>query len=102
MISLPMLTLAQAADPKYWIYILFLILLVLLGGGLIMAAKKRLLWRDDQNQQVGGGLMEHLDEMKRTGKITEQEYESTRRSIIEKAAANLREAQDNQQDSPQD
>lgn len=88
------LILAQSQiDPKIWLYIIFLILLVLLGGGLIYLAKRKFLYNDDQSHTAGGGLLEHLDEMKRTGKITKEEYEITRRTIIENASANLKELQ---------
>lgn len=88
------LTIAQSlVDSRIWIYIIFLILLVLLGGGLIYLAKRKLLNPDEQTHTSGGGLLEHLDEMKRTGKITKEEYEITRRTIIENASANLKESQ---------
>ena len=87
-------TLAQSQiDPKIWLYIIFLILLVLLGGGLIYLAKRKFLNNDEQAHSTGGGLLEHLDAMKRTGKITKEEYDITRQTIIDKAAAKMHESQ---------
>ena len=88
----PLPNLAQAPiDPKLWMALILLVVLAFLGGGLIMATKRKLIDRTDPSHSAGGGLLEHLDEMKQSGKITKEEYEQTRSSIINKAASKMRE-----------
>ncbi len=86
-----MLTLAQSVlDPKIWFYFALLLIMVAAGAIIIFALRRNLFQNNDTNPH-GGGLLEHLDEMKRTGQITKEEFDATRRTIIEKAAQRMRD-----------
>jgi len=84
---MPILTLAQSRiDPAIWLYLGLLILLAIFGGLLIFAFRAKLFSHDDLNaSSTGGGLLEHLDAMLNAGEITKEEYDQTRRSIIDNA-----------------
>ncbi len=82
-----MLTLAQSIDPKIWLYFALLLGAVLVGGMIIFTLRRNLFARGQDVNPAGGGLLEHLDEMKRSGKITQAEYDSTRLTIINSAKA---------------
>ncbi|MBL4879692.1 MAG: hypothetical protein JKX82_00075 [Oleispira sp.] len=89
-----MLTLAaQSIDPKIWLYFALLLGAILIGAIAIFTLRKNLFSNDQQAVNApGGGLLEHLDEMKRTGQITKEEYEATRATIIENASRQLHES----------
>jgi uncharacterized membrane protein len=95
-----MLTLAQTVlDPKLWFFIGLLFLFIFVGAITIFAIRRSFLSDEVTTNPAGGGLLEHLDEMHKTGKITKEEYDATRASIIEKASQQMRqEAQ--QADTP--
>ncbi|MGV6814972.1 MAG: hypothetical protein ACWA5W_08195 [Phycisphaerales bacterium] len=80
-----MLTLAQSIDPKIWFYFALLLAMVLLGAIIIFTIRRNLFSNDRSVNPAGGGLLEHLDEMKRSGKITQEEYNTTRATIIQNA-----------------
>jgi hypothetical protein len=105
---MPALTLAQSRiDPAIWLYLGLLILLAIFGGLLIFALRAKLFSHDDLNaSSTGGGLMEHLDSMLKAGEITKDEYDQTRRSIIDKAVKRQdqtrRDPPDNESDGASD
>jgi len=88
---MPTLTLAQSkVDPALWLYLGFLILLIIIGGLLIFALRAKLFANDDlASDSTGGRLMEHLDEMLKAGTITKEEYDQTRRTIIDQAVEQM-------------
>jgi len=86
-----MFTLAQTVDPKVFMYA-GLLLGFLLVGAIVIFAVRRSYYADELPvDPAGGGLLEHLDEMHKTGKITKEEYDATRASIIEKASQQMRQ-----------
>ncbi|MDF1808746.1 MAG: hypothetical protein P1U42_03530 [Phycisphaerales bacterium] len=86
------LTLSQSIDPKLWMYFVILLAVIFVGGIAIFAIRRALFSQDQSSSnQTGGGLLEHLDEMKRNGQITNEEYEITRKSIIQEASRNMSE-----------
>ncbi len=89
---MPDLTLAQSVlDPKLWFYIALLFTFIFVGAIIIFAIRRSLFTHNDAPNPTGGGLLEHLDHMHKSGKITKEEYDTTRASIIDKAAQRLRE-----------
>lgn len=96
------LPLAQTLDPKIWFYFILLLAMIFVGAIAIFALRRNLFSNEDlTSNQTGGGLMEHLDEMRRTGQITIEEYDQTRKSIISKAVEQMdQEAQDQSNDDP--
>jgi len=90
------LTIAQSSlDARAFLYILLLIILAIVGGLIILAVKRRIFdERNDQDQSTAT-LMETLERMRRTGEISQAEYEQTRRTIIEKTRAMLDRDNDN-------
>lgn len=84
-------TLAQQSglDTRAFFYILLLILLAVIGGMVIFAVKRRLFDRSHEQDRSTATLMESLEQMRRTGEISQEEYEQTRRTIIEKTRAML-------------
>lgn len=88
------LTLAQSAiDPKVWLYFALLLVVLFIGAIFIFALRRKLFSDDDlTSSTTGGGLMEHLDTMLKEGEITKEEYEITRRTIIDKAVENMNKA----------
>lgn len=84
------LTLAQSSlDPKAFVYFGILIVLAIAGGMLIFAAKRRLFKDDDNQTHSSAGLMATLDQMRRDGKISQEEYDQTRRTIVGKTIEQL-------------
>ncbi len=86
-------TLAQSSpDPKFWLYFALLLLVLIVGGLFIFALRRKLFAHDDHDtHRAGGGLLEHLDELKRSGKMSKEEYDITRQTIIERASRELKE-----------
>jgi len=77
--------LAQSIDPKIWFYFALLLGAIVFGAIVIFTLRRNLFSNDQSVNAPGGGLLEHLDEMKRSGQITQSEYDSTRASIIDAA-----------------
>lgn len=97
----PLTLAAQSLDPKIWFYFALLLATIAAGAIIIFALRKSLFTDTDLSVNApGGGLLEHLDEMKRTGQITQEEYNATRQSIIDKAADRMREAADDANATP--
>jgi len=86
-----MLTLAQTVDPKVFMYAGLLLGFLLVGAIVIFAVRRSYYADEVTTNPAGGGLLEHLDEMHKTGKITKEEYDATRASIIEKASQQMRQ-----------
>lgn len=74
-------------DPSFWIWLIALIILVLIGGGIIFAVRRRLFMEDTSPDFQSGGMLEQIRALRDQGKITDEEYEETRRSLIEKVSA---------------
>lgn len=96
--------LAQSTlDPKIWIYFLLLIILVAIGAIAIFTLRRKLFSQDEpDSMSTGGGLMEHLDQMRKSGAISEQEYQVTRRTIIDKAVEEMKKPTPLKSDHPSD
>lgn len=94
------LTLAQNAtlDTRAFIYIVLLIVLCIVGFIVIVSVKRRIFDDSKEQDQSGATLMESLEHMRKTGEISQAEYEQTRRTIIEKTRAMLH-ANDDAQES---
>jgi uncharacterized membrane protein len=93
-------TLAQNAtlDTRAFIYIVLLIVLCIVGFIVIVSVKRRIFDDSKEQDQSGATLMESLEHMRKTGQISQAEYEQTRRTIIEKTRAMLH-ANDDAQES---
>jgi len=92
---------AQPLDPKIWFYFALLLATIAAGAIIIFALRRSLINNSDLSANApGGGLLEHLDEMKRTGQITPEEYNATRQSIMDKAADRMREAANDDNANP--
>ena len=87
------LTLAQNAtlDMRAFIYIVLLIILCIIGFVIIVTVERRIFDDRAEQDQSSGTLMESLEHMRKTGQISQEEYEQTRRTIIEKTRAMLHE-----------
>jgi len=80
----------SVVDPKIWFYFILLLAMIFVGAIAIFAIRRSLFSNDEFTaNQPGGGLMEHLDEMRRAGQITNEEYEITRKSIIDSAVRQM-------------
>lgn len=76
-------------DARAFFYILLLIILAIVGGMVIFAVKRRLFDKSHEQDHSAATLMESLEQMRRSGEISKEEYEQTRRTIIEKTRAML-------------
>ena len=87
------ITLAQNAtlDMRAFIYIVLLIILCIVGFVVIMSVKRRVFNNAKEQDQSSATLMESLEEMRKTGQISQAEYEQTRQTIIAKTRAMLHE-----------
>lgn len=96
-----MLTIAQSGiDPKLWLYFLLLLAVLFVGAIVIFAIRRAMFTHENSDLgSAGGGLLEHLDEMKRTGQITNEEYKTTRQSIIKNASQRLRDEDSTEPDA---
>jgi uncharacterized membrane protein len=85
------LTLAQQStlDGRAFINIILLIILAVIGGMIIFSVKRRIFDDNNEQDQSAGTLMESLEHMRKTGQISEEEYQQTRRTIIERTKAML-------------
>lgn len=85
------LTLAQQStlDGRAFLYIILLIALAIIGGLVIFSVKRRIFDDSNEQDQSAGTLMESLEQMRRSGEISEEEYQQTRRTIIERTRAML-------------
>jgi uncharacterized membrane protein len=90
------LTLAQNAtlDTRAFIYIILLIILCIVGFIIIMSVKRRLFDDSKEQDQSGATLMESLEHMRKTGEISQEEYDQTRRTIVERTRAMLHDQDD--------
>ncbi len=88
-------------DPKLWFSIALLFTFIFVGAIIILAIRRSLFTHNDPANPTGGGLLEHLDHMHKSGKITKEEYDATRQSIIDKAAQRLREQDHPKPDQPE-
>ena len=96
------LTLAQSLDPKIWMYSGLLLLVLGLGAIVIFALRRKLFSNNSlDSNPTGGGLMEHLDGMLKSGKITKEEYDQTRKAIIAKAVERMNESATDAQENEQ-
>lgn len=88
---MPTAHLAQQSSPdaRAFLYIILLIVLCIIGFVIIMSVKRRLFDDKHEQDQSAGTLMESLEQMRRSGEISQEEYEQTRRTIIEKTRAML-------------
>ena len=89
----------QSLDARAFIYIILLIALAIIGGMVIFAVKRRIFDDSKQQDHSGATLMESLERMRRSGEISQAEYEQTRRTIIEKTRAML-DADNENSDAP--
>lgn len=87
----PKAILAQqsAPDARAFVYILLLIILAVVGGMVIFAVKRRLFDQSQEQDRSTATLMESLEHMRQSGEISQEEYDRTRRTIIEKTRASL-------------
>ena len=85
------LTIAQQStlDGRAFLYIILLIVLAIIGGLVIFSVKRRIFDDSNEQDQSAGTLMESLEQMRRSGEISEEEYQQTRRTIIERTRAML-------------
>lgn len=88
-----MLTLAQQATPKgdimpalLWLGVLIVATVVL--GLVVLAVRKRVL-ANSSDVAHEAGLMDSLRAMRDRGEMTNEEFEATRRAMIERVRANL-------------
>ncbi|MFG0244620.1 MAG: hypothetical protein ACF8MF_01035 [Phycisphaerales bacterium JB052] len=95
-------TLAQQAglDARAFFYILLLLILCIVGFIIIMSVKRRIFSNSNEQDQSTATLMESLEHMRRSGEISQAEYDQTRRTIIEKTRAMLDEDRENAQTPP--
>ena len=86
-------TLAQNAtlDMRAFVYIVLLITLCIVGFVIIMSVKRRVFDNSKEQDQSSATLMESLEHMRKTGQISQEEYEKTRKTIVEKTRAMLHE-----------
>jgi uncharacterized membrane protein len=97
---MPNIALAQSSiDPKIWLYFALLLVVLFIGAIIIFALRRKLFSQDDHSaSSAGGGLMEHLDNMLKSGEITKEEYDITRRTIINKAVEQMDKTPTDNQD----
>jgi len=94
--SYPILAQNATLDTRAFIYIILLIVLCIVGFIIIMSVKRRIFDESKEQDQSAATLMESLEHMKKSGEISQEEYEQTRRIIIEKTRAMLHEQDDSQ------
>lgn len=86
------LVVAQSASiATLWVWVLALIGVVVVGAFVMLTVRRRLLHDDSSGHDPNAGLFERLDAMRRDGEISDEEYAQTRRAMIEKHRAGLRE-----------
>ncbi len=96
----PLLAQTATVDPDYWLAIALLFVALILGAVILYSVRRRMMSSEDsRSNSPGGGLLEHLDEMKRTGQITKEEFDQTRRAIIEKASRQMKDDEPDDQDT---
>lgn len=95
-------TIAQQSglDARAFLYILLLLILCIVGFIIIMSVKRRIFSNSNEQDQSTGTLMESLEHMRRSGEISQAEYDQTRRTIIEKTRAMLDDDGENAQTPP--
>ena len=76
-------------DGRAFLYVLLLIILCVVGFIIIISVKRRIFDDSSEQDQSAGTLMESLENMRRSGEISQEEYDQTRRTIIEKTRAML-------------
>jgi hypothetical protein len=84
------ITTLAAARPSLWLWLGVLLLVAVLGGLGAMALRRRLL-RDDAGS-APLGLMQELEQLRLTGKISAEEYGRAKRRLAERAAGRAPEA----------
>ncbi len=73
-------------DPSFWIWLGVLVVVVLIGGGVLLAVRRRL-FSDDANADFqAGGILEQIRTLRAEGKISQEEYDETRKVLIAKAS----------------
>jgi len=64
------------------IWIIVLIVIVLIGGFIIFNLRRRMLLNDDSVSAGSSGLLDHLQQMHRSGQIDDEEFAKARNAII--------------------
>lgn len=87
--DLPALTLADTGDGMavavpVLISVGVLIAAVLIAGAVLLLLRRRLLSQDRQDSS-GMGLMEHLQSLRETGEMSQEEYDAARRALVARA-----------------
>lgn len=92
-IPVPMHTLLQATNrnalpTQVLLWVGVLIVLAMLGGALVMVLRRRMF---DRSSGTGatGSLLEDLRRMRRSGEISEAEFEQARRKLTEQLSRSL-------------
>ncbi len=76
----------QQQLSQVWVFVGVLIVLTMLGGLLIVKYRKIMLGGADEPDDTKG-LMNSLRELRDSGEMSEEEYQQTRRRLVEKMAA---------------
>jgi len=85
----PTLLAQTTLTPGVWLLFGLLIVLALVGGIIIFAVRRRVLDDRDENSEAHSGFMGSLDQMLRKGEITQEEYDRTKRRVVERTLENL-------------
>ncbi len=71
-------------DPSFWIWLGVLVVVVLISGVVLIVIRRRL-FSDHANADMHAGwILEQLRVMRSEGKITQEEFDETRRVLIAK------------------
>jgi flagellar biosynthesis/type III secretory pathway M-ring protein FliF/YscJ len=81
-------TLAQQTqvDPSFWIWLGILVIIVVAAGIVLLVIRRRMFSDSASADMQAGGIMEQMRLLRDQGKLTEQEYQDARRSLIEKVS----------------
>ncbi len=86
---LPTLAQQSTLNGRSFFYLLLVIILAVIGGMVIFSVKRRIFDDSTSRDQSAATLMESLESMRESGEISEEEYQQTRRTIIDRTRAML-------------
>lgn len=85
------MTLGASSTTSVLIWVGVLIVIAMLGGLVMLAIRRRMFSESDSGADEG--LMEQLRRMVERGEITQEEFDRTRRKIVERASGSLQSPQ---------
>ncbi len=86
--------LAESSIGSMLFWVVLLIAVVIVGGVLAMTVRQKMLELDDSSSVGASGLLDHLHELHRSGKMSDEEFASARTAILNSVQDEIQDRQE--------